>query len=306
MYQEEAFIIIPCFNEGPTIIQLILEIEQILNEQNERCTLVVVDDCSTDDTLSLLTTFQNNGNLKLKVLTLPFNIGHQGAIAQGLLFAHTNKASCAIILDGDGEDDPRAIPELLSLKKNDIVHVIRGKRTEKIFFRFSYNIYRMLFRFLTKKKMNFGNYCLVSDKVIAIASSRTFIHFAAFLSKLQFKSATISFDRRPRIGGDTRMNLTSLVHHAFRSFVEYAQSLLMVFLKLFIILFILILITIGYILYLKIFTSYPILGWSSTFGIGLLTAALVCMGFFVIGVLLLNLSQYRTMMPPVSVYKEIR
>ena len=306
MDQEEVFIIIPCFNEGQTIIKLIYEIEQVLNEKNEKCTAVIVDDSSTDDTLSLLTALQLTGNLNLKVLTLQFNLGHQGAIAQGLLFAYASKASCAIIMDGDGEDDPLAIPELLSLRKNDIVHVIRGRRLEKLFFRLAYSIYRMIFRLLTKKKMNFGNYCLVSYKIIAITSSRTFIHFAAFLSKLHFQSVSITYYRRQRIGGDSKMNLTSLIYHAFRSFVEYAQALLMVFLKLFVFLFIFLIITIGYIVYLKIFTTYAVLGWSSTFGIGLLTSALVCMGFFVSGVLLLNLSQYRTMIPPVPVYKVVR
>ena len=305
MSEENIFIIIPCFNEGQTTIKLIHEIENILQARNEKITLVIVDDCSTDDTLSQLMSIRLSENLNLKVLTLQFNLGHQGAIAQGLLFANANKASHAIVMDGDGEDDPHAIPELLSLRKNDIVHVIRGKRSEKLFFRLSYSFYKVIFSFLTNKKMNFGNYCLVSDKVIAVTASRTFIHLAAFLSKLQFKSVAITYDRRQRLGGNSKMNLTSLVHHAFRSFIEYAQSLLMIFLKLFVILFILLIITIAYIVYLKIFTHYPILGWSSTFGIGVLTSALVCMGFFVTGVLLLNLSQHRMNQPPDPVYKVV-
>jgi polyisoprenyl-phosphate glycosyltransferase len=206
-------------------------------------------------------------------------------------------------MDGDGEDDPAALPELLSLRKNDIVHVIRGKRREKIIFRTAYRIYRMMFRFLTSKKMNFGNYCLVSDKVISVTSSRTFIHFASFLSKLQFPAVAITYDRRKRLGGDSKMNLASLVHHAFRSFIEYAQALLMIFLKLFVFLFVFLIITVGYIVYLKLFTDRAILGWASTFGIGLLTSALVCIGFFVIGVLLLNLSQDRATLKPVAVYR---
>ena len=303
MDQEEVFIIIPCFNEGQTIIKLIHEIEEVLNNSSVKCTAVIVDDCSNDNTLSLLTSLQLTGNLNLKVLSLQYNLGHQGAIAQGLLYANECKASFAIIMDGDGEDDPSALPELLSLRKNDIVHVIRGKRREKIVFRTAYRTYRMIFRVLTNKKMNFGNYCLVSSKVIAVTSSRTFIHFAAFLSKLQFNAVSITYDRRKRIGGDSKMNLTSLVHHAFRSFIEYAQALLMVFLKLFVFLFVFLIITIGYIIYMKIFTTYPILGWSSTFGIGILTSALVCMGFFVIGVLLLNLSQDRATLKPIAAYR---
>ena len=306
MDQKEVFIIIPCFNEGQTIIKLILEIEKVLNDCNEKCTAVVVDDSSNDDTLSLLTALDLNGNLKLKIITLQFNLGHQGAISQGLLYANECKAAHAIVMDGDGEDDPAAIPKLLSMRDNEIVNVIRGKRREKFVFRIAYRIYKIIFSTLTNKKMNFGNYCLVSDKVVSVVSSRTFIHFAAFLSKQKFKTDSIVFDRRSRLGGDSKMNLASLVHHAFRSFVEYAQSLLMVFLKLFIILFVFFIVTIGYIIYLKIFTDYAVLGWSSTFGIGILTSALLCMGFFVTGVLLLNLSQDRTTLKPIPVYKVVK
>ena len=156
MTEGNIFIIIPCFNEGQTIIKLTHEIENILQLSNEKITLLIVDDSSTDDTISQLMSLQPKGNLSLKILSLQFNLGHQGAIAQGILFANNQKATHAIVMDGDGEDDPSAIPELLSLKHHDIVHVIRGKRREKLFFRMSYIFYKTLFSFLTRKKMNFG------------------------------------------------------------------------------------------------------------------------------------------------------
>ena len=87
------------------------------------------------------------------------------------------------------------------------------------------------------------------------------------------------------------MSLTSLVHHAFKSFVEYAEELLMVFLKLSVFLLTAFVLTLAYIIYLKIFTERAILGWTSTLGMLLLTAALLCIGFFVTGVLLLNQTQ---------------
>jgi glycosyltransferase involved in cell wall biosynthesis len=299
-------IVIPCHNEGEGIIKLIGEIEDVIENNKYEYTIVIVDDCSTDGTLAGLGTIQTKGNLKLKILSLPYNIGHQGAIAQGLLFAGSCNASSVIIMDGDGEDDPKAIPQLLSLSENDIVNVIRGKRHEKILFRFSYWVYKMIFRSVTNKKMNFGNYCLLSRKVVDVICSRTFIHLGAFLSTLNFKTTSIVFDRRKRIGGISKMSMISLVNHGFASFVEYAQALLMVFLKLFIVLFILLLITTGYIIYLKFFTDYAILGWTSTIGIGLVTSALLCLGFFITGVLLLNLSQHKISSPPVAIYKVIR
>jgi glycosyltransferase involved in cell wall biosynthesis len=297
-------IIIPSFNEGNNIIKLLDEIDAIAKEADESLTVVVVDDGSTDESIERLMnkSFQK---ISVRIISLLCNLGHQAAIGQGLLFVSEQNASHAIIMDGDGEDDPKAILQLLKLKEFDVVNVLRGRRHESIGFRFSYGVYRMLFKLITKKKMNYGNFCMISSKVIEILSVQTFVHFAAFVSKPGFKTSSVNSDRRLRLGGKAKMSVTNLIHHAFKSFAEYGEELLMVFLRLFIILFVLFIITIGYIIYLKVFTDYPILGWSSTFGIGLLSSALICMGFFVIGILQLNFTQ-RNNVPPVKLYKVLR
>ena len=299
-----TFIIIPTYNESQSIVRLLEEINSVTKNSSVPVTIVVVDDGSGDNTVSQIKDLQLS-SASLRIISLLYNIGHQSAIAQGILFAHSQNATHAIIMDGDGEDDPNVIPKIFAMKEYDIVNVTRGKRSESFAFRISYSIYRFLFYMITNKKMNFGNYCMINSKVIEILSVRTFIHFPAFLSKLQLKTTSIPADRRKRLGGNTKMSATNLVHHAFRSFAEYGEALLMVFLRLFIILFILFVITIGYIVYLKVFTDYQILGWSSTFGIGLLTSALICVGFFVLGVLQLNHTN-RNNFPPVALYKVVR
>jgi glycosyltransferase involved in cell wall biosynthesis len=305
MHQDNIFIIVPAFNEGSTINELIGEIGEVIRAIPESMTIVIVDDGSTDDTLSRVRSNALNFDGRVRVITLMYNLGHQAAIAQGILFAHTQGATHAIIMDGDGEDDPQAIPQLIGLKGNDIVHVIRGRRQEPAGFRLAYGVYRILFRLITRKKMNFGNFCLINARVMEILTVRSFIHFPAFLSKLPFKTVSITSDRRIRMGGRSKMSLTGLVHHAFRSFAEYSEALLMIFLRLFVFLFIFFILVIGYILYIKLFTDRAILGWTSTFGIGLLISALLCMGFFVSGLLLLNLTQSRNNIPPSCLYKVI-
>lgn len=299
-----TFIIIPSYNESPTIVSLLDEIDSIATQSSEQFTIVIVDDGSNDDTVEKIM-HVIKPSIIIRIISLLYNQGHQTAIAQGLLFAHSQKATRAIIMDGDGEDDPHVIPQLLTLTSYDIVNVTRGKRSDSFAFRISYSIYRFLFFMITNKKMNYGNFCMISSRVIDILSVRTFIHFPAFLSKLNMRIATIPADRRPRMGGKAKMSATNLIHHAFRSFAEYGEALLMVFLRMFIILFLLFVSTIVYIVYLKVFTNYPILGWTSTFGIGLLTSALVCAGFFILGVLQLNFTK-RNNCPPVVLYKVVR
>jgi glycosyltransferase involved in cell wall biosynthesis len=297
-------IIIPAYNEGDNIIKLLVELDAIAQSLDDEFTAVIVDDCSTDESIERLKRTSFN-KISVRILSLLYNMGHQTAIGQGLLFAYDLQPDYAIIMDGDGEDDPNAIKDLVNKKNYDVVNVIRGRRRESPGFKISYFIYRLLFKMITKKKMNYGNFCMISSRVIEIFKLRTFIHFAAFVSKLGFSTISFSSDRRQRLGGKAKMSAGKLVRHAFNSFAEYGEATLMVFLRLFIVLFVFFIITIAYIVYLKSFTNYAILGWSSTFGIGLLTSALICMGFFVIGILQLNIAQ-RSNIPPVVFYKIIR
>ena len=301
-----TYILLACYNDGSAVIKLLLEIENVLKNFNSDFNVVVIDDGSNDATRQVLNKFSFNiPNFHYRLLQLPYNHGHQGAIEQGILFAHACGANNAIIMDGDGEDDPAAIPELFNYHEYDIIHVVRGKRSEKFGFRFAYKLYVELFRLVTGKQMDFGNFCMINTRVLNIIHSKSFIHLAAFLTKLKLKSAYIVSNRRSRLDGHSKMTVTDLVHHALRSFVEYAEEMVMLFLRLFVILFLLFIVTMVYILYLKLFTTKAIVGWTSTLGIGLLASALLCIGFFITGVLLLNLSYRRQQHGASPVYKII-
>ncbi|MDB5264107.1 MAG: family 2 glycosyl transferase, partial [Adhaeribacter sp.] len=113
---------------------------------------------------------------------------------------------------------------------------------------------------------------------------------AAYLSKQRVETKKLVYNRRKRLDGSSKMNLTSLVHHAFKSFVEYAEDFLMMFLKLFILITIAIMGLIGVVLYKKFISHQAVLGWASTLSVSLFNTALICLGFFIIGILLLNIS----------------
>lgn len=290
MENENVVIITPCFNENTTVIAFLKSIEDVVKQLPQNFEVVVVDDCSSDHTLSLLNEFKfGSANVKLTILALKFNVGHQSAIYQGLLYSQNANANKFIVMDSDGEDDPKAIADLVQFNDVDIVNVARGRRKESLSFQASYYIYRFIFKVITGKVLNFGNYCMINKKVLETCCHTAFIHFAAHLSKQKVTSTSIVYNRLKRIDGKSKMNLTSLVHHAFKSFVEYAEDLLMIFLKIFIGILLMFLVVGGIVLYKKFFTHDAILGWASTMMMGLFTIALICLGFFVIGILLLNM-----------------
>lgn len=222
MNQTPVTIITPCYNEGATVIKFLENLENVLASLTLPFYVVVVNDCSDDDTPDLLRQFRfRTRQLTLKLINLKVNVGHQEAIYQGLLFARDLNSQYFIVMDADGEDSPAVIPALLDQSQADIVHVVRGKRNESVLFRVCYECYKIMFRLFTGKQMNYGNFCLINRPVLEQAVRSTFSHFAAFLAKQRCTKQYIVAQKEIRLGGHSKMGFGALMHHAFKSFVEY-------------------------------------------------------------------------------------
>lgn len=300
-------LVAPCYNEGQTVIRFLQAVEQSLSAVKDvSFDVIIVDDASGDGTADLLKAFSfSDPHLRFRPIRLKFNLGHQMAIHQGLSYACTLDVDNVIVMDSDGEDDPAALPELIGKKGYDIVNVIRGRRSETLGFRLGYSIYKVVFRFVTGKEMNFGNYCMISKKVADIAVHKSYVHFAAFLLKQKLPRYSIKVDRAPRIDGKSKMNTGGLVYHAFKSLVEFSEDLLMIFLKLFVMIMFLFILAIGNVIWQKFFAHTAILGWTSMIAIGLFNLAVISIGFFVLGILLLNLSHQRNQSLRQAIYEEL-
>lgn len=300
-------IILPCFNEADSIIRLLQELESVLSQLEDEFVVVVVDDGSTDNTAELLSRFSfGSVNCKLRILTTVVNQGHQSAIRQGLLFAQQENASFVVVMDGDGEDDPSVIKELLHVRDADVVQVRRGKRAESLRFRMLYAIYNFIFMMLIGRRLSVGNFCLIGPRVIELIKYQNFYHLGAFLSRIPVRRKVIVADRRKRIAGTSKMSYRKLFYHAIKSFVEYGEELITLFLKMTIALAFIFFLFLAVIFYLKVFTDKAILGWASTVGAALLACTLICAGFFVSGIVLLRISNQRMNQPQLPTFKIVR
>ena len=124
-------VIIPSFNEEKNIVAVINSI----NELKDRLDIsaVVVNDCSTDETLLIAS--KNN----CIILNLPVNLGIGGAVQTGFKYALRNNYDIAIQVDGDGQHPPEEIPNLIAPILNNAADVVIGSRfIEKIGFQSSW------------------------------------------------------------------------------------------------------------------------------------------------------------------------
>lgn len=282
-------IVLPCYQEAEVVIEFIKELDQILGSQPQDFHLLVIDDASTNSTIELLNhcSTQSN-NVNLHVFQLATNQGHQQAIYEGLNCALEMEVDRIVVMDSDGEDDPNAIPGLLS-QPEDIVFAVRGKRQEGSVFKLGYFFYKILFKLVVGKPMHFGNFTALTARAARSVVNKGYIHYSAFLSKLKLSKGFVLSDRRKRIGGDSKMSYNSLMMHGLRSLVEYAEDLVSFVFKILLFLLVILVLVGGYVIYSKLFTDTAIAGWASSLGIGLFNAFLICISCFILGVLLLNL-----------------
>ncbi len=111
--------IVPAFNEAGAIADTVAAIDRWAPDFD----VVVVNDGSTDLTAS------RAREAGAAVLSLPFNLGIGGAMQSGYIYAEEHGYEVAVQVDGDGQHDPRHIPELLEKLRGDGgLNMVTGSR----------------------------------------------------------------------------------------------------------------------------------------------------------------------------------
>ena len=103
-------VVIPVYNEEECVKPLIREIGMALDPLGGGYEIIVVDDGSTDGSYPILRRLYQ-GEPKLKVVRLKRNFGQTAAVAAGLAYA---QGEVIVTMDGDGQNDPKDIPALVS------------------------------------------------------------------------------------------------------------------------------------------------------------------------------------------------
>jgi glycosyltransferase involved in cell wall biosynthesis len=121
-------IVIPIYNEEENVVELHQRLKSVLDKMENSYEIILVDDGSRDNTLSLLEDIQKNDN-NVVVISLRRNFGQTAAFAAG--FDHA-RGDVIITMDGDLQNDPNDIPRLVAMMKDyDLVSGWRKNRQDK-------------------------------------------------------------------------------------------------------------------------------------------------------------------------------
>jgi len=103
---------IPAYNEANGISGFLEEIDAAFRDWDGDVTLVIADDCSTDDTAQVVEKLRPRLNADLRVVTLDANAGHGPALLRAYREALSTGADVVLQVDGDGHFDGRDIRRL--------------------------------------------------------------------------------------------------------------------------------------------------------------------------------------------------
>lgn len=151
----KVLLIIPAYNEEENILKTYNTIISYNKKNKTKYDVIVINDCSTDKTASIL------DENKIPHIDLIHNLGIGGAVQTGYKYAYYNNYDIAIQYDGDGQHDIRYVKNIIEpieKKEADMVigsRFIDKKDTFKSTFarRVGINIISSFIKFTTGKKI---------------------------------------------------------------------------------------------------------------------------------------------------------
>ncbi|MGQ4272863.1 glycosyltransferase family 2 protein [Terrihabitans sp. B22-R8] len=105
-------VVVPARNEALCLDTLIDEIHIALGQESHE--IIIVDDGSTDDTATVLSRKTHLG-MPVRHIRHIRSLGQSAAVRTGVLNA---RGEIVVTLDGDGQNDPAYIPQLLNALRN--------------------------------------------------------------------------------------------------------------------------------------------------------------------------------------------
>ena len=223
----DSFIVVtPVYEDQAAARQLLRELKA---EFGRDAYVVVVDDGSVREPVAL--SWLSEAGIHGTVVTLARNVGHQKAIAAGLSYvAEHFPGRTLVTMDSDGEDIPATIRMLLSRMSPDadIIVAQRKSRVETLQFKVFYEVYKRIFKLLSGRTINFGNFALYTPLAVSRLSkmAELWIHVAASVLSARLRVVYAPIDRGPRYAGKSKMNFVALVLHGFRGLMVFAEDVL--------------------------------------------------------------------------------
>lgn len=218
-------VVAPVFNEEGCVDELVSRIVAGCASVARAMEIVIVNDGSTDQTLATLVGL-SECMPQLRVIDLTRNFGHMAALTAGLSQA---QGDIVVVLDGDLQDPPELIPDLVRQWSAgaDVVYAVRRRRSEPMWFRQATRLFYWLLRSGTRLTIpqQAGTFGLLDRRIADVVNSLP--ERARFFSGLRAwaggRQASVEYHRQPRQHGKSRVGILGLISLAGLALASFSR-----------------------------------------------------------------------------------
>jgi len=211
-------ILIPIYNDWQSVFKLLENINSEVSGLEYEFSVIIVNDASTESRPEINLNLDNLNSIR--IINMKENRGHARCNASGLKHIFENEEFDYIIpMDGDGEDRPEEIKQLLdnlNYYPNKPIVGERIKRSEGVFFKFCYFVHKLITYTFTGQSIKYGNFTCLPKSIVEkmINEKATWSSFSGALAKIAKDRASIPSERGTRYFGPSKMSFKNLLIHS--------------------------------------------------------------------------------------------
>jgi len=278
-------VVAPIHNEAEAITELHRRLTIALAELGHY-EILLVDDGSTDRSWDRMLALAP-GDPHLRLLRLSRNFGHQAALTAGLDAA---RGDAVVLIDADLQDPPELIPVLVAKWHEgfDVVYGLRTKREGETRFKlWTASVFYRLLRAMTRVEIpaDAGDFRLLSRRVVdALARMPERARYLrGMTSWLGFPQVGVQYDRDARYAGETKYRTRRMIGFALDAITSFSTTPIRIVTGVGFLLVAFCAVVFGWVVYVKLFTSTAVAGWTSVLVVVLLLGGMQLVALGIIG-----------------------
>lgn len=224
-------LVIPCYNEEEALPATLDQLTSLMHRMVggnaiADYLLVMVDDGSKDRTWQIIAQHHDR-DPHIKGVKLAGNAGHQNALMAGLAYA-VEKADAIVSIDADLQDDPEAIAEMaLRFDEGyDVVNGVRNDRSSDTWFKrnSAQLFYRQMKSLGVRTVYNSADFRLLSRRAAKalLGFRERNLYLRGIVPLMGFRTANVTYARRPRMAGETKYPLGKMVALAANGITSFS------------------------------------------------------------------------------------
>lgn len=220
-------VVVPIYNEEELVVRFHEAVARALKGVVDDWEVVYVNDGSTDSSLELLKGLQSIDS-HVVVVELSRNWGHMGAINAGL---QTARGRAIILMDGDFQDPPEVIPQLIEAWRDGAEVVVGVRRSRQESRKVLAALFPLFYRVLGALAdypipLNAGIFSLMDrkalDSVLALREKNRYL--PGLRAWVGFKNAIVYYDRQDRAAGEGKLSFVSRIKYAMDAITSFSYK----------------------------------------------------------------------------------